>query len=64
VLTLRWIGFFVVLAILNEVTRRYFSTDLWITFKTFGALPLTILFTLCQLPLIKRHWAGEKNPFA
>ena len=64
VLTLRWIGFFVVLAILNEVTRRYFSTDLWVTFKTFGALPLTLVFTFCQFPLIKRHWAGEKNPFA
>jgi intracellular septation protein len=64
VLTLRWIGFFVVLAILNEVTRRYFSTDMWVAFKTFGALPLTLVFTFCQFPLIKRHWAGEKNPFA
>ncbi len=64
VLTLRWIGFFVVLAILNELTRRYFSTDLWVTFKTFGILPLTLLFTFFQFPLIKRHWAGEKNPFA
>jgi intracellular septation protein len=64
VLTLRWIGFFVVLAILNEVTRRYFSDDLWVTFKTFGIMPLTILFTFFQFPLIKRHWAGEKNPFA
>jgi len=64
VLTLRWIGFFVVLAILNEVTRRYFSDDMWVTFKTFGIMPLTLLFTLFQFPLIKRHWAGEKNPFA
>ncbi len=64
VLTLRWIGFFLVLAILNEITWRFFSTDFWISFKLFGALPLTVLFTLFQFPLIKRHWAGEKNPFA
>ncbi len=64
VLTLRWIGFFVVLAALNEVTWRFFSSDFWVSFKLFGIMPLTILFTFCQFPLIKRHWAGEKNPFA
>jgi len=64
ILTIRWIGFFIVLAILNEITWRFFSKDFWVSFKLFGAMPLTLLFSFAQLPLIKRHWAGEKNPFA
>jgi intracellular septation protein len=64
ILTLRWIAFFIVLAILNEITWRFFSEDFWVSFKLFGALPLTLVFSFAQLPLIKRHWAGEKNPFA
>ncbi len=64
ILTLRWIGFFIVLAILNEITWRFFSEDFWVSFKLFGAMPLTILFSFAQLPLIKRHWAGSSNPFA
>ena len=64
ILTQRWIAFFIVLAILNEITWRFFSDDFWVSFKLFGAMPLTIVFSFAQLPLIKRHWAGEKNPFA
>ena len=64
ILTLRWIAFFVVLAGLNEITWRFFSEDFWVSFKLFGAMPLTLIFSFAQLPLIKRHWDGEKNPFA
>ena len=53
-LTLRWAFFFVALAILNEVVWRTQSTDLWVKFKTFGFLPLTLLFALAQAPLIMR----------
>ncbi len=54
-LTLRWIGFFILLAGLNEYVWRGYSTDDWVAFKTFGILPLTFVFTLLQIPLIKRH---------
>ncbi len=54
-LTLRWIGFFVVLALANEVARRRLSTEAWATFKVFGVLGLTFVFTLLQMPLVKRH---------
>lgn len=54
-LTLRWGIFFFVLAILNEIVWRQFSTDTWVTFKVFGIMPLTIAFTLSQMPLIQRH---------
>lgn len=54
-LTYRWIGFFVFMAILNELVWRNFSESLWVNFKVFGALPLTLLFGMCQIPLMQRH---------
>lgn len=54
-LTLRWGLFFFVLAGLNEVVWRGFSTDTWVTFKVFGIMPLTFLFAIAQVPLIQRH---------
>jgi intracellular septation protein len=54
-LTLRWIGFFVVLAILNEAVWRNFSTDTWVSFKSFGIMPLTFLFMMSQITLIMKH---------
>lgn len=54
-LTLRWGLFFFVLAILNEIVWRTQTTDFWVTFKTFGIMPLTIAFALTQVPLIMKH---------
>ena len=54
-LTLRWGLFFLVLAVLNEVVWRNFSDAAWINFKVWGTMPITILFTLSQMPLIMRH---------
>ncbi|MFB2551331.1 septation protein A [Ensifer soli] len=54
-LTLRWGVFFFVLAVLNEVVWRHFSTDAWVAFKVWGTMPITVAFTLAQMPLIMRH---------
>src|SRR5262249_37249870 len=43
-LTLRWCLFFFAMAALNEIVRHSVSTDLWVSFKLFGAVPLTFLF--------------------
>ena len=56
-LTLRWALFFFVLAILNEVVWRTQTTDLWVKFKVFGIMPLTVVFALAQTPLIMRYEA-------
>jgi intracellular septation protein len=58
-LTFRWGLFFFVLAILNEVVWRNFSDDVWVNFKVFGIMPLTVAFTLTQMPLIQRHALPE-----
>jgi intracellular septation protein len=54
-LTLRWALFFFALAILNEAVWRTQTTDFWVNFKVFGVTPLTMLFALTQMPLIKRY---------
>ncbi|AYD02867.1 septation protein A [Neorhizobium sp. NCHU2750] len=54
-LTLRWGIFFLILAVMNEVVWRNFSDEVWVNFKVWGTMPITILFTLSQMPLIMRH---------
>jgi intracellular septation protein len=60
-LTWRWAFFFLGLAVLNEIIWRTQSTDLWVKFKTFGFLPLTLLFAVAQAPLIIRHETKEQQ---
>ena len=54
-LTIRWGIFFLFLAALNELVWRNFSTDTWIAFKVWGTMPITIVFTMAQMPLVMRH---------
>jgi len=61
-LTLRWALFFLFLAALNEVVWRNFATDVWVNFKVFGVMPLTILFAMAQIPLMQRHALPEAEP--
>lgn len=61
-LTFRWGIFFFVLAVLNEIVWRNFSTDTWVTFKVFGIMPLTFAFTMTQLPLINRTQIEVEKP--
>jgi intracellular septation protein len=58
-LTLRWGVFFFALAALNEIVWRTQSEALWVKFKVFGVLPLTMAFALAQTPLILRSELKE-----
>jgi len=60
-LTRGWVGFFLLLAGLNEFVWRNFSTDTWVSFKVFGVMPLTIVFTLMLLPVITRHTIPDEK---
>lgn len=60
-LTFRWGLFFLFLAVLNEVVWRNFSDDAWITFKVWGTMPITILFTMSQMPLIMKHSLEDED---
>ena len=56
-LTVRWMLFFVAMAVVNEIVWRNFSEGAWVNFKVFGILPLTLIFAMSQIGLIKRHEA-------
>ena len=59
-LTLRWGLFFLFLAVVNEIVWRSFSTDAWVAFKVWGIMPITLIFTFSQMPLIMRHSLEDK----
>jgi len=60
-LTVRWGLFFFFLALLNEVVWRTQSDDVWVAFKVWGTMPITIVFALAQTPLIMRHSLPEEG---
>ncbi|MBS4084138.1 MAG: septation protein A [Rhizobiales bacterium] len=61
-LTFNWALFFLVMAGVNEFVWRTFTTDQWVAFKTFGFLPLTLVFALSQAPIMAKY--AIKNPDA
>ena len=58
-LTFRWALFFFALAALNEIVWRTQTTDVWVSFKVFGVVPLTFLFGALQYPLLTKYAAPE-----
>jgi intracellular septation protein len=54
-LSFRWALFFLGLAALNELVWRSFSETVWVNFKVFGILGLSLVFAMAQIGLIKRH---------
>ena len=51
----RWAYFFIFLALLNEIVWRTQPEATWVNFKVWGMLPITIIFTAMQIPLINRY---------
>ena len=58
-LNIRWMFFFIFLAILNEFIWRTQSEEFWVNFKVWGMLPITIIFTAFQIPLINKYKINE-----
>jgi intracellular septation protein len=59
-LTFRFAVFFAVMAVLNEAVWRTQPEKVWVYYKVFGIMGLTILFAMTQAPLMKRHHLAEK----
>ena len=54
-----WSSFFVLLAVLNEIVWRTQTTDVWVNFKVFGIMGITIVFTIIQIPFLKKHFINQ-----
>ncbi len=54
-LTRNWIGFFVLLAIINEIVWRTMGEAFWVGFKLWFFLPVTFVFALANVPMLMRH---------
>ena len=61
VLTLRWGIFFLSVAALNELIWRNVSTDMWVNFKVFGLLGLTLVFALANAPYMAKHMIEDET---
>ena len=59
--TVRWIYLFIFLAALNEIVWRTQTTDFWVKFKVFGILPIILVFTFFQIPLIQKHLIEKED---
>ena len=51
----RWIGFFIFVAILNEIVWRTQSEAFWVNFKVWGLLPISFIFAASQISLINKY---------
>ena len=60
ILTRRFTAVFFGLALLNEVIWRFFSTETWVYFKTFGLTAVLFGFFMSQAPLLAKY-ALEKD---
>ena len=59
ILNKRWMIFFFIVAILNELVWRTQSEEFWVNFKVWGLLPITFIFTAFQVSVITKHKLDE-----
>jgi intracellular septation protein len=62
VLTILWFGYFVFISGLNEFIWRNYSWEFWAGFKAFGLMPLTVLYALPQMLLLRRFRLPDAEP--
>lgn len=56
-----WVGFFVVMGIVNLYVAYNFSTDAWVNFKLFGGIGFMLVFVLLQAVMLARHATEKKE---
>ena len=61
VLTRRFSFFFFSLALLNEIIWRFFSTEMWVYFKTFGLTIALFAFFVLQGSLLNKYAIEKKE---
>ncbi len=64
ILTRNFAFFFVAMAVANELVWRNSSTGFWLGYKLWGALPATLIFGMCHVPMILRNSGDHAEPIA
>lgn len=54
-LTLVWAVFFAIMAVLHYITAFTMSDEAWINFKTYGWIPIMLVFVIAQFAVLKNH---------
>lgn len=57
-----WVFFLTFVGILNLIVAYNFSTDIWVYFKLFGLLGLTLVFLFIQAMSLAKYLPKEKIP--
>lgn len=55
-----WVGFFTALGALNLYVAFAFAEDIWVKFKLFGMVGLTLLFVFAQAPYLAKHMPPDE----
>ena len=58
-LNLAWVGFFASMGLINLYVAFNFSEDVWVDFKLFGMLGLTLVFIVAQGFYMTRHMTHQ-----
>ncbi len=61
ILSVRWGVFFLLLTILNEITWRMYSNDVWVSYKFWSTI-VTAIFGFYQLTLSKKYRNDSASP--
>ncbi len=56
-----WVAFFTVLAVLNIVVAYSMPLDVWVNFKVFGLMALSLIYTLASGVYIYKHIPKEND---
>lgn len=58
-LNLAWVGFFACMGLINLYVAFNFSEEVWVNFKLFGILGLTLLFAVGQALFLSRYMSDS-----
>ena len=59
ILNIRWMYFFIFLAIMNELVWRTQSEEFWVNFKVWGLMPITFVFAIFQVNILNKYKSNE-----
>lgn len=61
VLNIRFMWFFLTMAVINELVWRNFQESTWVSFKVFGSIPIIFIFIITQIPFITKNQQDDDS---